>query len=172
MKTDIHPKYFDSAEIRCSCGNIILAGSTKEKLHTELCSKCHPFYTGQQRLVDTAGRVDKFEAKRKKSAAMKEAVKRRAEEKKKKPEAYVEKVIPAEVIEKAMTGTPATQGKWATPIGNAPAVEVLKEEVAEAKKAEPMKKAKIPAPKKKPAAAKKTTTKKPAAAKKVLRLKP
>jgi large subunit ribosomal protein L31 len=134
MKVDIHPKYFDAVEIRCSCGNVIVSGSTKEKLKTELCSKCHPFYTGQQKLVDTAGRVDKFEAKRRKFAELETAAKQRAETRKKKPEAYKEKEIPAEVLERALAAE-KPQGKWGKPLGDAPAEEVIKEEVAEAKKA-------------------------------------
>lgn len=64
MKKEIHPKYFKDAKIICSCGNIIKnVGATKKEIKTELCSSCHPFYTGQQKLVDTAGRVDKFRAK-------------------------------------------------------------------------------------------------------------
>lgn len=75
MKTGIHPQYFEASQIRCSCGNIIVTGSTKESMRTELCSKCHPFYTGQQRIVDTAGRVDRFRekvktAERKQAAAI------------------------------------------------------------------------------------------------------
>lgn len=132
MKTDIHPKYFDKVEIRCSCGNIILTGSTKEGLKTELCSKCHPFYTGQQKLVDTAGRVDKFEAKRTKAAKLLEEKKTRTEAKKKKTEVYVEKEIPQEVIERAMTTSPKTEGKWGRPLGDSPAEEVVKEEIAAA----------------------------------------
>lgn len=159
MQADIHPKYFASAEIRCSCGNVIISGSTKEKMRTELCSKCHPFYTGQQKLVDTAGRVDKFREKRKKFEQMEEAKAKRAEARKKKPAAYEEKVIPAEIIEKSMAaGKP--KGKWGGPIGDAPAEEVVKEEVAEAKKAKTKK------TKTKRALAKKLLAKKPAAKKK------
>lgn len=77
MKTEIHPPYYD-AQIRCSCGNIILTGSTKENMTTELCSKCHPFYTGQQKLVDTTGRVDKFRAKMK-TAELHKVAKKEAE---------------------------------------------------------------------------------------------
>lgn len=75
MKKDIHPKYYDDSKIACACGNIVLAGSTKNDLKTELCSACHPFYTGKQKLVDTAGRVDKFEEKRAKAKALKESAK-------------------------------------------------------------------------------------------------
>lgn len=62
MKKDIHPKYED-AVITCSCGNSIKTRSTVENLRVEICSKCHPFYTGTQKLVDSAGRVEKFQRK-------------------------------------------------------------------------------------------------------------
>lgn len=60
MKTGIHPKYFDNAKVICSCGNTWTTGSTREVIHTDMCSKCHPFYTGEQRMVDTEGQVDRF----------------------------------------------------------------------------------------------------------------
>lgn len=60
MKADIHPTYFPDAKIICACGNVITAGSTVSEIHVELCSKCHPFYTGKQKLVDSAGRVERF----------------------------------------------------------------------------------------------------------------
>lgn len=60
MKTDIHPTYFADAQIECACGSVVKAGSTVENIRVELCSNCHPFYTGKQNLVDTAGRVDRF----------------------------------------------------------------------------------------------------------------
>jgi large subunit ribosomal protein L31 len=60
MKADIHPKYQD-AEIRCACGNVIKTRSTKPVIIVGICNVCHPFYTGQQKFVDTAGRVDKFQ---------------------------------------------------------------------------------------------------------------
>jgi large subunit ribosomal protein L31 len=63
MKKDIHPKYNDKAKAVCACGNEIEIGSTKPELRVELCSACHPFYTGKQKLVDTARRVEKFQAK-------------------------------------------------------------------------------------------------------------
>ena len=59
MKKDIHPKYGD-ATVRCACGETFKAGSTKEELSVEICSKCHPFFTGKQKLVDSGGRVDRF----------------------------------------------------------------------------------------------------------------
>ncbi len=60
MKAEIHPTYFPDAKIVCACGNVVTAGSTIEEIHVELCSKCHPFYTGKQKLIDTARRVEKF----------------------------------------------------------------------------------------------------------------
>ncbi|MEN6324942.1 MAG: 50S ribosomal protein L31 [Syntrophomonas sp.] len=63
MKEKLHPKYFN-ASARCACGNEFEVGSTKESLKVEICSKCHPFYTGNKsRLVDTTGRVEKFKKK-------------------------------------------------------------------------------------------------------------
>jgi len=60
MKKDTHPTYHDDAKIICACGNIMTIGSTQKEIRVELCSKCHPFYTGKQKLVDTARRVEKF----------------------------------------------------------------------------------------------------------------
>lgn len=63
MKKDIHPKYYQEAKVICACGNTFTTGSTKPELRVDLCSACHPFYTGKQKLVDTARRVEKFQAK-------------------------------------------------------------------------------------------------------------
>jgi large subunit ribosomal protein L31 len=60
MKTDIHPDYV-LANVRCSCGNTFVTRSTKPELHVEICSACHPFYTGKQKLVDSGGRVERFQ---------------------------------------------------------------------------------------------------------------
>ena len=62
MKEKIHPKWFD-ATVVCACGNTFKTGSTLEKLHVEICSACHPFFTGKQKFVDTEGRVEKFMTK-------------------------------------------------------------------------------------------------------------
>lgn len=70
MKKDLHPKYYTKATFTCACGNVIIAGSTIESQTTDICSKCHPFYTGKHKLVDTAGRVDKFKARQKKAKEM------------------------------------------------------------------------------------------------------
>ena len=61
MKAAIHPKYFPDAKIICACGNVVTAGSTVAEIHIEVCSNCHPFYTGKQKLLDTARRVEKFQ---------------------------------------------------------------------------------------------------------------
>ncbi len=62
MKKDIHPKY-NKTTITCACGNVIETRSTAKELHVEICSNCHPFFTGKQKLVDTAGRVERFKKK-------------------------------------------------------------------------------------------------------------
>lgn len=63
MKNNIHPKYQDKCQVTCVCGNSFVTGSTESQIKVELCSQCHPFYTGKQKLVDTARRVEKFTAK-------------------------------------------------------------------------------------------------------------
>lgn len=60
----IHPEYFADAVITCACGNKIKVGSVKKEINVEICSNCHPFYTGQEKILDSAGRVEKFKAKR------------------------------------------------------------------------------------------------------------
>jgi large subunit ribosomal protein L31 len=62
MKPEIHPEYVD-CDIICACGEVIHTRSTRPQIRVEICSKCHPFYTGKQKLVDTAGRVEKFQKK-------------------------------------------------------------------------------------------------------------
>ncbi|OGH37677.1 MAG: 50S ribosomal protein L31 [Candidatus Levybacteria bacterium RIFCSPLOWO2_01_FULL_38_21] len=68
MRTAIHPQYFENAQVICACGNRFTVGSTKEIIHIELCNKCHPFYTGEQRFVDSASRIQKFQEKQKTAA--------------------------------------------------------------------------------------------------------
>ncbi len=63
MKANIHPKYNPMTTVTCSCGNSFTVGSTVDSIHVELCSACHPFYTGQQKFVDTASRIEKFQKK-------------------------------------------------------------------------------------------------------------
>jgi large subunit ribosomal protein L31 len=68
MKSDIHPTYHKDAKINCACGNNVVTGSTVDAVAIELCSQCHPFYTGKQKIVDSARRVEKFEARKEKKA--------------------------------------------------------------------------------------------------------
>lgn len=63
MKANIHPKYYESAQVICACGNRFTTGSTLETIRVELCNKCHPFYTGEQKFVDSASRIQKFKQK-------------------------------------------------------------------------------------------------------------
>ncbi len=60
MKDKIHPKYYTDAKVVCSCGNTFTTGSTQKAMKVELCSRCHPFFTGERRMIDTAGRVERF----------------------------------------------------------------------------------------------------------------
>ncbi|NIV29625.1 MAG: 50S ribosomal protein L31 [Anaerolineae bacterium] len=60
MKDKIHPKYYPEASVVCGCGNTWTTGATQEMIRTDVCSACHPFYTGEQRIVDTAGQVERF----------------------------------------------------------------------------------------------------------------
>lgn len=75
MKSDIHPTYYPTTAVQCACGNSFTVGSTEKTLTVEVCSACHPFYTGKSRMVDVAGRVDKF---RKKLQEAESATKKRA----------------------------------------------------------------------------------------------
>lgn len=85
MKEGIHPTYYPEAKVVCSCGNTWVTGSTQPEIHTDVCNVCHPFFTGEQRIVDTAGQVDRFmrrlRTKEEIKARMKaEAERRKAEE--------------------------------------------------------------------------------------------
>jgi large subunit ribosomal protein L31 len=83
MKADIHPKYVN-AEIRCACGNVIKTRSTRPTIILGICNACHPFYTGTQKFIDTAGRVDKFQQRMAKTKAAQEATAEAAATRKKK----------------------------------------------------------------------------------------
>lgn len=72
MKKDIHPKYYKKAKVQCACGNVFEVGSTKEFIQIEICSKCHPFYTGKEKIVDTMGQVQKFKKRLEKKAILEE----------------------------------------------------------------------------------------------------
>jgi large subunit ribosomal protein L31 len=86
MKTGIHPTYYEDAQVVCICGNKYTIGSTEKMIHVELCKKCHPFYTGEQRFVDSASRIQKFQNKQQAASTFKEKVKKKTEEKKRSSE--------------------------------------------------------------------------------------
>ncbi len=106
MKKGIHPKYYPEAKVICSCGNTFVTGSTLPEIKTELCSACHPFYTGKQKLIDTAHRVEKFEAKLKakekiaKTRRGKKAKRAKRQEAKKQAQAKAEKGKTAKTADK------------------------------------------------------------------------
>lgn len=75
MKKGIHPNYHKEATIVCSCGATLATGSTKKEMKVEICSSCHPFYTGKKKIIDTTGRVDRFKKLAEKAAAKKELLK-------------------------------------------------------------------------------------------------
>ncbi len=68
MKKGIHPKYYDDCQVTCACGNKFVTGSTVSEIKVEICAACHPFYTGQAKYIDTEGRIERFERKRKVAA--------------------------------------------------------------------------------------------------------
>ncbi len=75
MKANIHPTYFPDAQVVCACGNTFTTGSTKQQIRVEICAKCHPFYTGAQKFVDTVGKIEKFQTQVKAAAAKQATVK-------------------------------------------------------------------------------------------------
>jgi len=79
MKEDVHPTYHKDATITCACGNEITVGSTAEDMEVEICSECHPFYTGVEKVVDTAGRVEKFKQRREQAKMQQEETSKKEE---------------------------------------------------------------------------------------------
>jgi large subunit ribosomal protein L31 len=68
MKKEIHPEYYPNAKVSCACGNVFYVGSTKKEIGIEICYACHPFFTGKEKLIDTAGRIEKFKARKEKAS--------------------------------------------------------------------------------------------------------
>ncbi len=64
MRKNIHPTYYSQTKVHCVCGNVFTVGSTREEIYVDICSRCHPFYTGKEKIIDTAGRVEKFKTRR------------------------------------------------------------------------------------------------------------
>ena len=83
MKATIHPKYNPQAQVVCVCGNKFTVGSTQDTIQIELCNKCHPFFTGEQRFVDTDSKIDKFKKAQEKASLYQVTAKKKVDEKKK-----------------------------------------------------------------------------------------
>ncbi|HFC76942.1 MAG TPA: 50S ribosomal protein L31 [Candidatus Moranbacteria bacterium] len=77
MKKDTHPNYYPKAKIKCACGAVLETGSTQEKIEIEICSMCHPYFTGDKKVVDTAGRMERFQKITEKSAKVKKSLKKK-----------------------------------------------------------------------------------------------
>ncbi len=92
MKAGIHPQYFDNAKVVCVCGNTFTTGATVPEIRVEICSKCHPFFTGEMKYVDTLGNVEKFQKKQKAAKTHKDIVVKKVQEKeeKRRPESLKE----------------------------------------------------------------------------------
>lgn len=153
MKAKIHPNYNEDLQITCSCGNVIVAGSTRKELRTEICSACHPFYTGQQKLMDTTGRVDKFLAKVKKAQKIKEDQVKEVDEE-------LEELLHEEP--KTATAETPVQTTMLSIDESEEETEPVKEKIEKTEEAKP---AKAKAPKTAKATTKKAAAKKPAAKK-------
>ncbi len=82
MKKDLHPTYYPDAKVTCACGATFTMGSTEKEIHVEICSACHPYFTGKEKLVDTAGRVDKFKERMEAAKKFQEAKNNKKVEKK------------------------------------------------------------------------------------------
>lgn len=81
MKKDIHPQYFDDCKVTCICGNTFTTGATVAEIRIEVCSKCHPFFTGEMKYVDTLGRVEKFQKRQEKAKTISAQKVKKVEEK-------------------------------------------------------------------------------------------
>jgi large subunit ribosomal protein L31 len=112
MKAGIHPKWHNNAKVTCACGNTFTIGSTQPKLEVEVCSACHPFFTGQMKYVDTAGRVDAFKAKQKKARKkVLTKTEKRKLKKERKIKAELEKPETLEEVRKATSKQKKKKGK-------------------------------------------------------------
>ena len=99
MKKDIHPKYYPDAKITCACGNVIIAGSTSPEMKVEICSACHPLYTGKKKMLDTTGRVERFR-KLAEKATEKKTIKKAKKEKVVKTKAEIKKKVSKKKVKK------------------------------------------------------------------------
>lgn len=94
MKANIHPQYFDDAKVSCACGNMFVTGSTRQEIHVDVCSKCHPFFTGEMKFVDTLGRVERFQKNQEKAKTIKAQTVKKVQEREqvKRPESLREMI--------------------------------------------------------------------------------
>ncbi len=104
MKNDIHPKWFSNAKVTCACGNTFTVGSTKEEIRVEVCSVCHPFFTGQQKFVDSLGWVEKFQ--KRKAAAVTDLVSKKKKKLQKKIEEAKEEARKPKSLKEMLTSKP------------------------------------------------------------------
>lgn len=95
MKKNIHPTYYPNAQVVCACGNTFTTGSTLPEIRSEVCSACHPFYTGEMKYLDTMGRVEKFQRRQKEAEKVQEKLfeKKKKEEERKKKRAEAPKTL-------------------------------------------------------------------------------
>jgi len=103
MRKNIHPKYYNDAKITCSCGAVFNIGSTQKELEIEICSQCHPFYTGKKKVLDTAGRVDRFKKLAEKAMKKKAEIKKAKSQKNKIKKEIKSKIAGKKI--KAVSGT-------------------------------------------------------------------
>ena len=101
MKQAIHPQWFDDATVTCACGNTFKVGATKREIKVDICSRCHPFFTGEMKFVDTLGRVERFQAKQKSAAAVASVL---ADKKKKKKEKEVARANAPKSLKEMLMG--------------------------------------------------------------------
>lgn len=136
MKSGIHPTYHPKAKVKCACGATFEFGSTAESYSVDICSKCHPFYTGKQKLVDTAGRVDKFVARQKAFEVRQAEDKARASTKKKKESVEEKMTRKAQEKEEAKEAEKAEQEAKKKEISKKKAEKITVKKVEKEEKAE------------------------------------
>lgn len=87
MKSDIHPTYYKDAKVTCACGASFAIGSTLPEIKVEICSRCHPFFTGEMKLIDTQGRIERFQARKKQAQALASTTKKKERQRKQRAQA-------------------------------------------------------------------------------------
>ena len=118
MKEGIHPQYYPEAKVVCACGNTFITGSTKEVIRTDVCSDCHPFFTGEQRIVDTAGQVERFEKRRERTRDLESEIQAREakQQTKRKIEIVIEEEPAEEELATETAGVPSEETEPASSV--------------------------------------------------------